>query len=196
MIIRVIIAILCLGLAIYLFLWYNNGLGGSLKSKRPIYAAAIIMYIGFVIFSIKAYHFNDTTNREQIIIELTQEFYEFEEVQLNKDLVQKKQILEIQNGLNNLNKQLSKIEKNCQDTSLLIQDIQTQIQQIDSVLTIETDSVIITTKDFNLKFQKLIDSFERERSKENETWFNIFITVVCAFGIFVAGFTFKNKILG
>jgi septal ring factor EnvC (AmiA/AmiB activator) len=196
MILYIIIAVLCLGLAIYLFLWYNSGMGGSIKSKRPLYAASLGMFIVFVFFSIKAYYYNDNKNRKQIILELSKEFNEFEKIQLNKDLNQKNQIQKIQNGLNKIRIQLYKIEKVLQDSNLLINKVKIQTKQIDSLLSNRVDSVSLTIGDFDSKFHVLLSSLESEKSKEYDTWFTIFISIICGFLIFVLGFTFKKKILG
>lgn len=196
MILRIIIAVVCLGLAIYLFKIYNSGTGGTLKSKRPLYAASLFMFIAFVFFSIKAYYFNDNKNSKHIISELSIEFNAFENIQLNKDFNQNIQTQEIQNGLKQIRNQLNKIELVYKDSNLLINEVRIQSMQIDSLLSIKNDSVSMTFGDFNSKFHTLLSSLESEKNKENDTWFNIFIAIICAFLIFVIGFTFKNKILG
>jgi len=196
MVLNIILAILCLGLALYFFLWYNNGLGGSLKSKRPLFAISLALFIAFIFFTIKAYYYNDNKNREEIISELSKEFNEFEKNQLKKDLYQENQIQEIQNKLNLIRNQLERIETLHQDANLFINSARIQTKQIDSLLSSKTDTFSITIGDFNLKYHELINSLENEKNKEREAWFYIFISIICGFLFWLIGFIFKNRIFG
>lgn len=52
----------------------------------------------------------------------------------------------------------------------------------------------------NERFEKidtlLSDLENNQKSKEHDTFFNIYLTIICTFLTFVIAFTFKNRILG